>query len=311
MSQVAIVIPTYNNLSELRLCIAALAQQTYRDFTAYICVDGSTDETWAYLEEIQLPFIHPLHHPDGKNRGRNAARNLVLPYLGRHQWLAFLDSDSLPLPDWLESFLKAQPASDEVLLGQILYFSHDNPNPWTEYLQWREEKRGQKALRSAHFITINAFLPAQVFRDLSGMDENMRRHGLGDVEMGYRLKAAGMRFRYIPEAKVWSCVQQTLPIALTRLYDMGQHNLPYLHRKHPPLREELFGGKWLYEPWRRFLLSFFLIPAVSRWLLRKTESLPLFLRRWSVRYLVMYAVARGFWRKKLSLPTSKRERPRP
>ncbi|MEN3040266.1 MAG: glycosyltransferase family 2 protein [Bacteroidia bacterium] len=311
MSHVAIVIPTYNNLPELRLCLAALSQQTYRDFTAYVCVDGSTDETWAYLEAVRLPFVHPLRHPDGKNHGRNATRNLVLPYLSRHQWLAFLDSDSLPFPDWLESFLKAQPSSDEVLLGRILYFSEDNPNPWTQYLQWREEQRSKKPLRSAHFITINAFLSAQVFYDLGGMDPNMRRYGLGDVELGYRLEAAGMRFRYVPEAKVWSCIQRTLPVALTRLYDTGQHNLRYVHRKHPALRDELFGGKWLYQPWRRFILSIVLVPSIGRWLLRRVEGLPPYLQRWVVRYLVLYAVARGFWQKKLGLPTSQRERPRP
>lgn len=134
MSAVAVVIPTYNNLAELRYCLAALAQQRYRDFTAYVCVDGSTDETLAYLHAVEeeLPFLRVLTHPDGRNHGRNAARNLALPYLPAHKWVAFLDSDSVPLPDWLEQFLSTPPRPDEVLLGAILYFSQRTPIPGSD-----------------------------------------------------------------------------------------------------------------------------------------------------------------------------------
>lgn len=311
MSRVAIVIPTYNNLPELRACLAALTQQTWTDFTAYVCVDGSTDGTWEYLEAHSPSFVVPLRHADGRNRGRNAVRNLVLPYLSEHQWLAFLDSDSLPLPDWLEQFMRASPSENEVLLGRILYFSEDNPNPWCEYLRWRESVRARVPLRSAHFITINALLPAHVFQELGGMDARIRRHGLGDVELGYRLQAAGLCFRYVPEARVWSRVQQTPLMALTRLYEMGQYNLPYLHDKHPASRGEVFGGKWLHDKSRRFLLRGLLHPAFAMAALRWLERLPAPMQRWVMRYLVLYAVARGFWRKKLHLPIPRREYPRP
>jgi glycosyltransferase involved in cell wall biosynthesis len=49
MAAVAVITPTYNNLPELRQCLKALSQQTYTDFVAYVCVDGSTDGTLEYL----------------------------------------------------------------------------------------------------------------------------------------------------------------------------------------------------------------------------------------------------------------------
>ncbi|MCS7296853.1 MAG: glycosyltransferase family A protein [Bacteroidia bacterium] len=311
MSRVAVVIPTYNNLSELRLCLAALTQQTYQDFTAYVCVDGSTDGTQQYLQQVSHPNVVMLQHGDGRNHGRNATRNLILPYLERHEWVAFLDSDSLPLPTWLEAFFAVQPLPSEVLLGRILYFSEDNPHPWVIYLRWREQVRASQMAGPRHFITINAFMPAEVMRRIGGMDPNIKRYGLGDVEFGYRLAAAGMRFRYIAAATVWSRVQQSLSEALIRLYDMAQHNLPYLHQKHPSSRDELFGGKWLYQSSRRFLLQLFMQPFIARWILQKVEGKPAFIQRWLVRYLVFYAVARGFWKRKLGLPPLKRLRPFP
>jgi len=311
VSRIAVVIPTYNNLPELRNCLAALSQQTYTDFTAYVCVDGSTDGTWEYLEQYSPAFVIPLRHPDGRNRGRNAARNLVLPYLSRHEWLAFLDSDSLPLPDWIEQFMRADPSPNEVLLGQILYLSRDNPNPWTEYLRWRESLRARRTLHSYHFMTGNALISAQAFSSMGGMDEKIRRHGLGDVEMGYRLWALGIRFRYVPEAKVWSALQYSPLDVLRRLYDMAQHNLPYLHQKHPHSRDEVFGGKWLYHPARKVLLRMILQPSLAQYLLRKLDKLPPFFQRRAMRYLVLYAVYRGFHRKRLGLPIPKPDRPLP
>ncbi|MCX8112274.1 MAG: glycosyltransferase family 2 protein [Bacteroidia bacterium] len=309
--RIGIVIPTYNNLPELRLCLAALKQQTYTDFTAYVCVDGSTDGTWEYLQQVQLPFLRALTHPDGRNRGRNAARNLILPYLSNHEWLVFLDSDSLPLPDWLESFIRANPTPNEALLGQIIYYAEDNPNPWAEYLRWREKVRAQREPRSPHFITINLLIPARAFLQVGGMDEKIRRHGLGDVELGYRLMQAGLRFRYVAEARVWSHVQQTPAVAVKRLYDMAQHNLAYLHQKHPLSKAELFGGEWLYHPTRRFILRMILRPWIAQRIFRWLHRWPASLRRWGMRYLVLYAVARGFWKRKLGLPLSQRERPSP
>ncbi|MCS6789733.1 MAG: glycosyltransferase [Bacteroidia bacterium] len=311
MSSVAIVLPTYNNLSELQTCLEALSQQTFRDFTAYVCVDGSTDLTLSYLEKHAPPFVVVLTHPDHRNHGRNATRNLVLPYLHRHRWLAFLDSDSIPLPHWLEAFMEANPSSREVLLGKILYYADLHPHAWSEYLSWREKVRARTVLDARHFITINAFIPAQAFVEIGGMDAQIRRHGLGDVEMGYRLEKAGYRFRYVPRAGVWSKTQPSLRQALLRLYDMAVHNLPYLYKKHPDLQYRLFGGKLLTARTWRWLLYLLLQPWIARRVLSLTERLPFPISRWLMRYLVVYAVARGLWGAKLSIPLSERERPLP
>lgn len=316
MGTVAIIIPTYNNLPELRQCLAALSQQTYPKFTAYVCVDGSTDETLAYLEKYKPSFVQVLTHPDGRNHGRNAARNLALPYLSAHRWVAFLDSDSLPLPGWLEGFLASDPQPNEVLLGAILYFSPENPNPWQRYLAWREQQRAYTLQKSRtptenfrYFITGNSFLPSELLLQAKGMDGQIRRHGLGDVELGYRLQKLGCSFRYIPTAKVWSTVQPDPYQALTRAYQMGLYNLPYLHQKHPQTRFTLYGGRWLVEPWRRRLLQFILQPFWAKRVLALLDGLPSALQRWGMRYLVFYAIARGFWKKRFELLLTQRERP--
>jgi len=300
VASVAVVIPTYNNLPELRLCLKALSQQTYRDFVAYVCVDGSTDETLEYLKQCPYSFVEVLTHPDGRNHGRNATRNLVLPYLHRHKWIAFLDSDSIPLPDWLECFYAAFDREEEVLLGKILYYASYGPNPWNEYRLWRMHTHIKKANKVdfRHFCS-NAFLLAETFRRVGGFDGAIRRHGLGDVELGWRLAEAGMRFKLVVGAKVWSASQQTPARALVRYYEMGRFNLPYLYQKHPRIREYLYGGRWLVKPFYRFLAKSMYILLRPSWVYGWLHRVPGWLRVRLLHYLVLYAIMQGHERRRM------------
>jgi len=299
MATVAIIIPTYNNLPELRQCLKALSQQTYTDFVAYVCVDGSTDGTLEYLSRKPYEFVKVLTHPDGRNHGRNAARNLALPYLHQHRWVALLDSDSIPLPNWLEAFCAAYQSEEEVLLGQLLFYSTLGPNIWNEYRSWRSKmhhKRAEKA-NFRHFCS-NSFLSAEVFRHLGGYDGAIRRHGLGDVELGWRLQERGMRFRYVTEAKVWSASQHTPAQALLRYYEMGRINLPYFYQKHPESQPYLFGGRWLTSPFHSFLAKAMYFVVRPTWIYALLGLVPEWLQVRLLHYLVLYAIMRGYGRKR-------------
>ena len=299
MAAVAVIIPTYNNLPELRQCLKALSQQTYTDFVAYVCVDGSTDETLSYLERHPYPFVQVLTHPDGRNHGRNAARNLALPYLHQHKWVAFLDSDSIPLPNWLEAFC-TNAKQDEVLIGKLLYYAPFGPNPWNSYRLWRSNThhKAKKRISFKHFSSGNAFLSAAVFQQVGGFDPAIRRHGLGDVELGWRLQNMGLRFRLIAEAKVWSASQHTPAGALLRYYEMGRLNLPYLYQKHPETQQHLYGGRWLTRPFYSFLskaMYFFIRPA---WVYALLGLSPEWLQVRLLHYLVLYVIMQGYERKR-------------
>ncbi|MCS7162281.1 MAG: glycosyltransferase [Bacteroidia bacterium] len=312
MAAVAVVIPTYNNLPELRQCLEALDQQTYKDFVAYVCVDGSTDGTWTYLEKYRPAFVEALTHPDGKNHGRSAARNLALSFLSKHTWVAFLDSDSVPTPGWLEAFLAAGPQPNEVLLGHTLYFAAENPHIWTAYLRWREGRRGMASPpQPRHFTTANAFLASQLLLQAGGLDKQLRRYGMEDTELGYSLARFGTTFRYVRAASVWKFVSVEVEQALVLLYEAARYNLPYLYAKYPHARQELFGGRWLTQRWRQWLLTPFLLPFWARSALSYLPVAPPFLQKWLVRYLVFYALGRGYWRKHLKLPLVQRLRPSP
>jgi glycosyltransferase involved in cell wall biosynthesis len=93
---VSVVIPTFNRAALLAEALASVTAQTFRNFEILVVDDGSTDETPATLVNYQ--GVKVLHHPT--RRGVAAARNSGIA-AARGEWLAFLDSDDLWLPEKL------------------------------------------------------------------------------------------------------------------------------------------------------------------------------------------------------------------
>lgn len=108
MGLVSVIIPTFNRSVWVTEAVASVLAQTFRDFELLVVDDGSTDGTLDAL----APFfkqIKVLRRPE--RRGVSAARNLGIT-AARGEWLAFLDSDDLWLPDKLArqvAFAKAHP----------------------------------------------------------------------------------------------------------------------------------------------------------------------------------------------------------
>ncbi len=82
-----------------------LQQQTTRAWELLFVDDGSSDRTMRMAQEYAVRFpaqIHVLRHPDGRNHGISASRNLALRH-ARGALLAFLDADDVWLPHHLET----------------------------------------------------------------------------------------------------------------------------------------------------------------------------------------------------------------
>jgi glycosyltransferase involved in cell wall biosynthesis len=94
---VSVIIPTYNRAALVRRAAASALAQTYGACEVVVVDDGSTDATLEALGPF-LSRIKFLRAPE--NRGVSAARNLGIA-AARGEWLAFLDSDDLWLPDKL------------------------------------------------------------------------------------------------------------------------------------------------------------------------------------------------------------------
>lgn len=97
MPTVSVITPTYNRAHLIRESIESVLKQTYTDFEHIVVDDGSTDDTAAVIQSIHDPRLHYIKRPNG---GVSAARNTGLA-AATGEWVAFLDSDDLYLPERL------------------------------------------------------------------------------------------------------------------------------------------------------------------------------------------------------------------
>ena len=108
---VSVVIPTYNRLSMVREAVASVRAQRGATVEIVVVDDGSSDDTAAGLAS---EFRDALQVLRTANRGVAAARNLGVA-ASRGDWIAFLDSDDLWLPDKVSAqlaFFESRPDAD-------------------------------------------------------------------------------------------------------------------------------------------------------------------------------------------------------
>ncbi len=101
---VCVVIPTFDRIEFLKPCLESVYAQTFRGFEIVVVDDGSTDGTARWLASRRLPRLTLLRN--ARNRGPARARNRALAAASA-QLLAFLDSDDLWRPGYLDAMTRA------------------------------------------------------------------------------------------------------------------------------------------------------------------------------------------------------------
>jgi glycosyltransferase involved in cell wall biosynthesis len=128
---VSIIIPFYNRENFLRDAIETVLAQTYSNWELFLVDDGATDRSTEIARSYTARFpekIHYFSHPGHANRGVTRARNLGAS-MSHGEYLAFLDSDDLWLPDKLKhqvTQLEAHPQAG-LCYGPSVYWHSWDP----------------------------------------------------------------------------------------------------------------------------------------------------------------------------------------
>ena len=122
MRNISVVIPTYNFADVTQKVIQATLNQTLKP-NELIIIDSSEDESISSLvssldREISIIYTRVQHLLPGEARNKGAS-------LASCDWLAFLDSKTIPVETWLESnFLALDQKKVDVIFGSTKYLAN-------------------------------------------------------------------------------------------------------------------------------------------------------------------------------------------
>jgi GT2 family glycosyltransferase len=254
MPLVDVVIVNYNGGTLLARAAAALHAQSSRDFRIIVVDNGSTDDS---VERLRSGPIETRIVRAGRNLGFAAANNLALHEHVAAEWMAVLNPDAFPHCDWLERLISASRANPEfTFFGCRMLDAADRKTLdgvgdayHVSGKAWREGRgcSSQGTYRTAEEIFspcgAAALYRTDELRAVGGFDEDFFCY-FEDVDLGFRLRLAGKRCLYVPDAvidHVGSGIVGTY--SDFQLYH-GNRNQVWTFVKDMP--GALF---WLYLPW--------------------------------------------------------------
>lgn len=218
-SKISIIIPVYNAEKTIRACVDAVLHQDASGIEMEVIAvdDGSIDTTSDILKTFERVIY--VRQP---NAGPAAARNRGAKLAGG-EILFFTDADCIPRSDWIRRVIACFDAEKiDVAAG-----SYGIANPESrlarcvhqEILYRHEHLMGEWI---DVFGSYNAAVRKEVFDRLGGFDENYRFPSGEDNDLSYRLRQAGVRIRFVKEAKV----DHAHPVSVRRyLYEQFRHGL--------------------------------------------------------------------------------------
>ena len=226
--EVSIIIGSHNRSQSLRRTLESLCQLEYAQngFEVIVVDDGSTDGTSHMLDKFSQRVPFPFRYGRQKNEGISSARNRGIK-MSRGEILAFTDDDCIVASDWLKH-LTAHLNSDDVgVVGGPEKIPRTSPllsrgvgYIVNSFIGAAGLFRGE-GLRLGIFYPkgCNMALPKRVLHQVGLFDEKLMPGE--DVELGYRIRKAGYKIKYAPDATVVHQRKISLREFLTKTYGVG------------------------------------------------------------------------------------------
>lgn len=237
----SIIIPTLNGMRWLPTLLAALADQTLRDFEVIVVDDGSTDESVAWLEQ-NYPEVRLL--VNRHNQGFVAACNLGAD-AARGRVIVFLNNDTEPERGWAEALAKAvcaNPTAGIYASKLLLFDRRDTLHSAGDALGvdgiprnrgvWQQDM-GQYDRQTAVFSACGGAVAYRrdVWTTLGGFDESFWMY-LEDTDFAFRAQLLGYAPVFVPDARVYHHLSATGGGTLASYY-VGRNTIWMLAKNMP------------------------------------------------------------------------------
>jgi len=220
--------------------------------------NGSTDRS---LDNLPTTPIETVIIRAGRNLGFAAGNNFAIREHVRAEWVALLNPDAFPKSDWLERLLGAAATHKEynffgckmIDARRRTFLDGTGDVYHVSGLHWRD---GHGCSDSpAYDVAEEIFSPcaaAAMYRtrdvlDVGAFDEDFFCYA-EDVDLGFRLRLAGHRCMYVPDAIVEHIGSGITGVRSNFSLYHGHRNLVWTYVKNMP--SWLF---WVYLPYHLLL----------------------------------------------------------
>lgn len=208
MPALTVVIPTYNRSKTLEKALAKYSEQASAcTFEVIVVDDGSTDSTRDIVGAASRRSACPVRYVRQENQGPAAARNSGLRQASG-AIILFTDDDIIPGPALVAEHLawhRRFPDLPTAVLGNVVWAEDAKPTPFMEWygshsmFLYGQFVRGCE-LDYTDFYTCNLSLKTEFLRSHGGFNEEFKSAAYEDIELGYRLKKAGMKLLFNADA---------------------------------------------------------------------------------------------------------------
>ncbi len=178
---------TYNRAALLERVLDACFEQTVPEdsYEVVLVNDGSTDGTAAVIERARSRASCAFTVVEQQNAGLARGRNVGIARAAGER-IILIDDDVLPLPNFVEEHLRSHDHAPAAIVrgGAINVESFDDlpPPVWS----W-------KNYSGNFFWTTNVSVPTATIREIGGFNESFAEYGWEDIDVGLRLRFAGVR----------------------------------------------------------------------------------------------------------------------
>src|SRR5689334_13275694 len=245
MTELTVVIPTYNRMQRLQACLEALTYQTqpFDDFEVIVVIDGASDGTATMLGDLKMPFALKIIRQE--NQGQNVARNHGVEF-ARGTYCLFLDDDIIADPELVAEHLRLHHEKKGVvgigkmsleLAGKTNWYVETYAKGWHQH--YEELHQGIRSPDWSDCYGGNFSIARSTFLEVGGFARDIRRSH--DVEFGYRLQQHGLKFIYLPLASGRQEEHKTIPDLIKDLEKAGTAWVTLCSR-HPGMYPYLFGS---------------------------------------------------------------------
>jgi GT2 family glycosyltransferase len=210
-SRVAVVIVNFNGREHITECLESVRRQTRKPARTIVVDNDSSDGSPELIRE-RFPEVELV--PAGGNVGFAAANNLAARRAEDCEWLALLNPDAFPHPEWLDALVRAA----EENTGFSCFGSHMRRAGTVDELDgtgdvyqvggmaWRRDngKPDSRARPPGEIFSpcaAAALYPRAVFLEAGGFDERYFAY-YEDTDLAFRLRLRGHRCFYEPSAVV-------------------------------------------------------------------------------------------------------------